>query len=167
MKKINVVISNDKKKAELPRGSRMLVRRCCNAVLQTEKLNDDTVIFVTFTDNHGLLSVNRTPDANEAMGVVSLPSCENGEGFEDASTGARILGNVMISLEKAKSRAEFLGRTVEHEICYLTAHGVLGLLGYESSHRRGKARMQDKEELILSLLGFPVSMGFMLSRKAE
>ena len=52
--KIRVVITNKQKTVKIPTGIRMLVRRCCNAVLQLEKFEGPAEISVTFTDNKGI-----------------------------------------------------------------------------------------------------------------
>ena len=48
--KIRVVITNKQKAVKIPTGIRMLVRRCCNAVLKLEKFEGPAEISVTFVD---------------------------------------------------------------------------------------------------------------------
>ena len=52
--KIRVIITNKQKAVKIPTGIRMLVRRCCNAVLRLEKFEGSAEISVTFTDNEGI-----------------------------------------------------------------------------------------------------------------
>ena len=65
----------------------------------------------------------------------------------------RHLGDVLISYERARAQAAAYGHSVERELCYLLAHGVLHLLGYD--HRRPKERraMREREEAALRPLG--------------
>jgi probable rRNA maturation factor len=51
MEKIRVIIDNKQKEVKIPTGLRMLVRRCCNAVLRMEKFTDPAEISVTFVNN--------------------------------------------------------------------------------------------------------------------
>lgn len=163
MKGIKVVISNDQKSVTVPKGLRMLVRRCCNAIVQMEKLSGEAEIFVTFTDNSGLRELNdQYSRADYDSGVLILPTGEKGEFFENQSTGAKILGNVIISIEKAAYRSEAFGRTLQREVGYLTAHGVLGLFGYQYSPDLDKVRMREKEEQILDSLGLPATPSYLL-----
>ena len=57
--KLRVIISNNQKKVKVPTGIRMLIRRCCHAVLQLEEFSDLAEISVTFTDNEGIRELNR------------------------------------------------------------------------------------------------------------
>ena len=57
--KIKVIITNKQKTVKIPTGIRMLVRRCCNAVLQLEKFQGPAEISVTFTDNKGIQELNK------------------------------------------------------------------------------------------------------------
>lgn len=57
--KIRVIITNKQKAVKIPTGIRMLVRRCCNAVLRLEKFEGSAEISVTFTDNEGIKALNK------------------------------------------------------------------------------------------------------------
>ena len=58
MEKIRVIITNSQKEVKIPTGMRMLVRRCCNAVLRMEKFPYSAEISVTFVDNHEIRKLN-------------------------------------------------------------------------------------------------------------
>ena len=73
-------------------------------------------------------------------------------------TGAKMLGDVMISLEHAVAQAELYGHGLEREIAFLTVHSVLHLLGYD--HVNGgleQTIMREKEEMILDELGLAIN----------
>ena len=57
--KIRVVITNKQKAVKIPTGIRMLVRRCCNAVLKLEKFEGPAEISVTFVDNAQIKELNK------------------------------------------------------------------------------------------------------------
>ena len=148
MEKIRVIITNNQKAVKVPTGVRMLIRRCCHAVLRMEKFEDSAEISVTFVDN------DRNKDA--ATDVLSFPMGENGVYDINHDTGAKILGDIVLSVEMAMAQAKRYGHSLEREIGYLTAHSMLHLLGYD--HENGgmeRVRMREKEEYVMSQLGLP------------
>ena len=62
------------------------------------------------------------------------------------------LGDIVISLEKAKEQAEEYGHSVNRELCYLFAHGLFHLMGYDHMEEKDKVKMREKEENILNKL---------------
>ena len=159
--KIKVIITNKQKTVKIPTGIRMLVRRCCNAVLKLEKFEGPAEISVTFTDNAGIRELNRQyRDKDIDTDVLSFPMGENGVYDVDMETGAKILGDVVISMEKARDQAERFGHSFQREVGYLTAHSVLHLLGYDHIDNLEKVRMREKEELVMDQLGLPASSSY-------
>ena len=95
MEKIRVIITNNQKAVKVPTGVRMLIRRCCHAVLRMEKFEDSAEISVTFVDNEQIRELNaqyRNKDA--ATDVLSFPMGENGVYDINHDTGAKILGDI-------------------------------------------------------------------------
>ena len=159
--KIRVVITNKQKTVKIPTGIRMLVRRCCNAVLKLENFEGPAEISVTFTDNAGIRELNRQyRDKDIETDVLSFPMGENGVYDTDMETGAKILGDVVISVEKARDQAELYGHSFQREVGYLTAHSVLHLLGYDHAEKLEKVHMREKEELVMEQLGLPASAAY-------
>ena len=157
MEKIRVIITNSQKEVKIPTGMRMLVRRCCNAVLRMEGFPYSAEISVTFVDNKEIRKLNaeyRNKDIE--TDVLSFPMGENGQYDENHATGAKILGDVVISIPKALEQAQLYGHSFEREVGYLTVHSVLHLLGYD--HENGgldRVRMREKEEYVIDELGLP------------
>lgn len=161
--KIKVVITNQQKTVKIPTGIRMLVRRCCNAVLQMENFHGPAEISVTFTDNAGIKELNNQyRNKNIETDVLSFPMGENGVYDVDMETGAKILGDVVISMEKARDQAQLYGHSFQREVGYLTAHSVLHLLGYDHEEKLEKVRMREKEEMIMEQLGLPASSSYIM-----
>ena len=161
--KIKVIITNKQKTVKIPTGIRMLVRRCCNAVLKLENFEGPAEISVTFTDNAGIRELNKQyRDKDIDTDVLSFPMGENGVYDIDMETGAKILGDVVISMEKARDQAERFGHSFQREVGYLTAHSVLHLLGYDHVDNLERVRMREKEELIMEQLGRPASSSYIL-----
>lgn len=112
--KIKVIITNNQKTVKIPTGIRMLVRRCCNAVLKLENFEGPAEISVTFTDNAGIKELNKQyRDKDIETDVLSFPMGENGVYDTDMETGAKILGDVVISMEKARDQAELYGHSLQ------------------------------------------------------
>ena len=155
MKKVKVIISNDQKKVEIPKGIRLLIRGCCTAVLQEEKFGFDAEISVVFVDNETIKELNREHrNIDKETDVLSFPLGENGEYDENLDTGAKVLGDIVISVEKAVEQADTYNHSLQREIGFLTVHSMLHLLGYD--HECGgleQDRMRSKEEAVLTKIG--------------
>lgn len=155
MTKAKVYIANRQKKIKIPTGARLLIKRCCNAVLDYESFERTAEISVSFTDNEGIRELNasyRHKDA--ATDVLSFPMDEDGNYDVNEETGAVILGDVVISMERAVEQARMYGHSLEREIGFLTVHSMLHLLGYDHEEGGLPARiMREKEEAVLQQLG--------------
>lgn len=153
--KIKVIISNDQKDIKIPTGVRMLVRRCCNAVLRQENFEGSAEISVTFVNNEQIHKLNlKHRNIDRETDVLSFPLGENGVYDINHDTGAKMLGDIVISIEKAFAQAEEYGHPLQREIAFLTVHSLLHLLGYD--HENGgleAVRMREKEESVLTQLG--------------
>lgn len=153
--KVKVIISNDQKEMKIPTGVRMLVRRCCTAVLVHEEFEGDAEVSVTFVDDDRIHELNKQfRNIDRATDVLSFPLGENGEYDVNYETGAKLLGDIVISIPHAVAQAEEYGHTLQREIGFLTVHSMLHLLGYD--HVQGgieSVRMREKEETVLTKLG--------------
>lgn len=152
--KVRVTITDRQKKVKIPSGLRMLIRRACIAVLREEKFQGDAEVSVTFVDNDQIRRLNaKFRDKDSATDVLSFPMGENGEYDLNPSTGAKILGDVVLSMEKAAEQAQEYEHSFEREVCYLTVHSMLHLLGYDHMNSEEKAVMRMKEETVMSKIG--------------
>ncbi|MFQ9846166.1 MAG: rRNA maturation RNase YbeY [[Clostridium] leptum] len=165
---MRVIISNSQKELKIPTGLRMLVRRCCNAVLRMENFQGAAEVSVTFANNeqiHELNKMHRNVDA--PTDVLSFPMGEDGKYDIDPATNAKILGDIVISMEKAVEQAERFGHTLQREVGYLTAHSMLHLLGYDHEEPLEKVHMREKEELVMTQLGLPSTTSYVLNSDEE
>ncbi len=153
--KIKVIITNDQNSVKVPSGVRLLIRRCCNAVLLMEEFNDSAEISVRFVDNSQIKELNaQFRGIDKETDVLSFPLGENGEYDRNPSSGAALLGDIVISMQKAMEQAEEYGHSLDREVAFLTVHSMLHLLGYD--HVQGgmeAVRMREKEETVLTQLG--------------
>ena len=152
--KVRVTITDRQKRVKIPSGLRMLIRRACIAVLREEKFQGDAEVSVTFVDNDQIRRLNaKFRDKDSATDVLSFPMGENGEYDLNPSTGAKLLGDVVLSMEKAAEQAQEYEHSFEREVCYLTVHSMLHLLGYDHMNSEEKAVMRMKEETVMSQIG--------------
>ena len=144
MDAVKVIISNDQKAVKVPTGIRMLIRRCCHAVLQLEGFKGSAEVSVRFVDNEQIRELNKQyRNIDKETDVLSFPLGENGEYDINHDTGAKLLGDIVISVPKAV------------EVCFLFTHGLLHLLGYD--HEDGgleAVHMREKEETVLTQIGW-------------
>ncbi len=153
--KIKVIISNDQKTVKIPSQVRLLIRRSCVAVLRLEQFHGSAEISVRFVDNEMIRALNREHrNIDKATDVLSFPLGENGEYDVNPDTGAYMLGDIVISVEKAMEQAEEYGHSLEREIAFLSVHSMLHLLGYDHVNGGIEAvHMREKEEEVLTQLG--------------
>lgn len=153
--KLKVIIDNQQNVMKIPTGVRMLVRRCCKAVLVNEGFTDSAEISVTFVDDETIHELNKKHrNIDKSTDVLSFPMGENGEFDTNIDTGAKVLGDIIISIEHAFAQAEEYGHTLQREIGFLTVHSLLHLLGYD--HENGgleAVQMREREETVLTRVG--------------
>lgn len=161
--KIKVIITNRQKDVTIPTGLRLLVRRCCTAVLQMENFKGSAEVSVSFVNNAQIKELNaqyRNKDIE--TDVLSFVMSEDGKYDLDPVTGAQILGDVVISMEKAVEQADIYGHSLQREVGYLTCHSVLHLLGYDHEDNMERVRMREKEEAVMDMLGLPASSSYVI-----
>ena len=160
--KIRVIITNKQKDIKIHTGLRMLIRRCCNAVLRMEKFEGSVEVSVTFVNNEQIKEYNaQYRNKNIETDVLSFPMGENGVYDVNPETGAKILGDIVISIEKAQEQAKAYGHSLQREVGFLTAHSMLHLLGYDHENNNlERVRMREKEELVMEQLGLPASSSY-------
>lgn len=111
-----------------------------------------------FADNEQIRGINcEQRDIDRATDVLSFPflDAKNGDitvSDEDFYEGYLSLGDIVISLERAKEQAEEYGHSFEREVGFLTCHSMLHLLGYDHIDEADRVIMRKKEEEILKKL---------------
>ncbi|HET6846915.1 MAG TPA: rRNA maturation RNase YbeY [Anaerolineales bacterium] len=121
-----------------------------DAAETTMKLEDaNGEVTVLLTDDAKLRELNRQYLGVDApTDVLSFPS-----GDADPETGKTYLGDVVISVPRAKAQAAASGHKLEAEVQLLVIHGVLHLLGYDHAEPRGKSAMWRAQDRALNDLG--------------
>lgn len=165
MEKIRVVIENKQKAVKIPTGIRMLIRRCCNAVLVMEQFEGNAEVDVSIVDDEQIHAINlEQRHIDRPTDVLSFPLGENGVYDIHPATGAKMLGDIVISIEHAQKQAGDFGHSLQREVGYLTVHSMLHLLGYD--HVQGgldAVHMREKEEAVMLSIGLPRDESYVMS----
>ena len=138
-----------------------LLRQVIPAALEAEGVAVPWEVDVLFTDDEGIHQINlEQREVDRPTDVLSFPMFDLQPGEhpteEDADPGTGLvpLGDMVISLERAKAQGEEYGHGTRREVAYLAVHSVLHLLGYDHMDEGPmKAQMRAREEAILEQLG--------------
>ena len=142
-----------------------LAKKVAQSVLELENCPDDSQVNLVLTDNSGIHEVNRQFRGIDApTDVLSFPMIpfetpadyqilDQDESFFDLDTEELLLGDIMISAERVISQAEDYGHSIKREFCFLVAHSMLHLLGYDHMVPEEAAIMEQKQEAALEKLG--------------
>ena len=165
--RIRVIIVNRQKEIKIPTGIRMLIRRCCNAVLKLEKFKGSVEVSITLVDNPYIQSLNKQYLKQDVpTDVLAFPMGKDGKYEIDPETNAQILGDIVLSMEKVIDQGKAFGHSMRYEIARLVAHGMLHLLGY--NHEKNgieKIHMREREERVMSLLGFASAVSYVFDKE--
>ena len=126
-----------------------LLERAAQATLTHEIGSLDCELSIVLTDDARLQELNRDYLGIDApTDVLSFPASEM-----DPETGARYIGDILISIPRAQSQADAAGHPLESEVQLLVVHGVLHLLGHDHANAEEKARMWNVQAETLESLG--------------
>jgi len=155
-----VYIENSQDKIELTDELQECIRLVANEALKYEDCNFDAEVDVTIVDNDEIREINNEHRGKDApTDVLSFPMLEfDGDNEIDAEFDmeeeAVLLGDIVISLERAAEQAKEYGHSLKREVSFLTAHSMLHLLGYDHENSEEEAEiMFKKQDDILNNLG--------------
>ena len=116
------------------------IRNCIESTLAAEGITAPVEVNILITDDQGIHAINlASRKIDRPTDVLSFPMFElepgnpptDWEDFMDPGTGLVPLGDMAISLERARAQAKEFGHSVKREVGYLTIHSMLHLLGYD------------------------------------
>lgn len=155
--KVNITAKN--KIIKIPTGTKLLIRKSCNATLQLEGFDSPAEVDVTLVNDEEIKEMNKMyRNIDSATDVLSFPLGENGNYDRNPENGAFMLGDIVISVDHALAQANLYGHGIEREVAFLTVHSMLHLLGYD--HENGgleQMKMREKEENVLEALGLAIN----------
>lgn len=127
-----------------------------NFAATMEKLQAETEVSLTFVSNEKIREINHTyRNKDSVTDVISFAMEEMGEG-EMEVVGIempRVLGDIIVSVVRAKEQAEEYGHTFMRELGFLAVHGFLHLLGYDHETPEDEKEMFAKQKEILDAFG--------------
>lgn len=149
---------------QLP-GAQEDLDRTAAECIRAEGLQAPVYAHLRITGNEEIRQINREyRGVDRATDVLSFPStdctpaktlgkCEKKLLRERDETGLCFLGDIIISLPRAKEQAEEYGHSLKRELSYLTAHALFHLMGYDHMEEEDRRRMRAMEEKALGLAG--------------
>jgi len=143
---INVFFDDRQDAMEITKDNEDAIKNAVNAVLTAEGLHGDFEVSVSFVTNEEIKELNREyRNVDSETDVLSFPMNEE---FD----GVNILGDIVISTQKIIEQANDFNHSLEREMCYLTVHSMLHLLGYDHMNKEEKNKMRAKEKEIMKKL---------------
>ena len=141
-----------------------LANQVAEQVLQMEQFPYEAQINVVLTSEKEVQRVNlEFRDINAPTDVLSFPMIpfpypgeysilEEDDSYVDLDTGELMLGDIMISVPRVIRQAEEYGHSIRREFCFLIAHSMLHLLGYDHMTQEEAKVMEEKQEAALQAL---------------
>ncbi len=152
---MNVMISNYPEELEFPADIEKNVRAAAEKVGELYGVENGEVS-VTLTNNEYIHTLNKqyrgidrpTDVLSFALNESEAPDVEDGP-------DVNVLGDLVISVERAKEQAADYGHSVKREIAFLTVHGMLHLLGYDHMEEQDRLEMEAEQRFVMEKLGIP------------
>ncbi|MEG6566188.1 rRNA maturation RNase YbeY [Thermoanaerobacterium saccharolyticum] len=155
---MNILIDNRQDKVDA-KGLDKIVEDVVRTALEVEGVVDDVEVSVSFVDNDEIHKLNKYyRNVDRETDVLSFPLVEFEEIYTDIDeedddlNEVQPIGDIVISLEKAKQQAEEYGHSFIREVAYLTAHSMFHLMGYDHETEDEKKIMREKEEEVMRRL---------------
>ena len=115
--------------------------------------SEEAEVSLMLVDNQRIHSLNKEyRGVDRPTDVLSFALQEDVEEEPDGMFEDEMLGDIVISAERAREQAEEYGHSFEREIVYLAVHGTLHLLGYDHEEEQDKQEMRTKEEEVMTIL---------------
>lgn len=135
-----------------------LLERLLQFAAKKENINDEAEISINFVTNKEIQEINRDYRGKDTpTDVISFAMQESVEGeleiIDEDMDIPETLGDIIISIEKAKEQAEEYNHSYERELGFLAVHGLLHLLGYDHMNEQDEKKMFARQEEILGEFG--------------
>lgn len=155
---LKIYFENAQDKEKITYKMKGLMRRAVEETLKYEAFDDNCEVSVTFCDDEKIHELNKKfRNVDRATDVLSFPL------FDDDGIDAHLpeldcmLGDIVISLERARAQSEEYGHSFEREVAFLTVHSTLHLLGYDhETSEADELDMRKRQSDIMDRLGLSV-----------
>lgn len=139
-----------------------IIEKAIRTALSEEKIEEECEISVTLCSNEEITALNEEYMKREGpTDVLSFPMLSFDEDRKIIPEsmvydgGLLVLGDIVISVERAESQAAQFGHSLMREVGFLTVHSMLHLLGYDHMKEDEREIMQSKEKIILNKMNLP------------
>ncbi|AFQ45822.1 rRNA maturation RNase YbeY [Desulfosporosinus meridiei] len=130
-----------------------LLNQAINEALQLSNGPEEAEVSLLLVDNQRIHALNlEYRGVDRPTDVLSFALQEEVEDEPEIEEEDQMLGDIVISVERARAQAQEYGHSFEREIVYLAVHGLLHLLGYDHEEENDKQEMRSKEEEIMAEL---------------
>ena len=157
--RVMIYYENAQEKMPITYAMKMLVRRAIVTTLEYEGYRNDCAVSVTFTDDEGIRELNRRfRKIDRATDVLSFPLFDF-EGSEEppAEEFENMMGDIVLSLERAEAQAQEFGHSTRREVAFLCVHSMLHLLGYDhESSEEDELDMRRRQSDVMERMGLSV-----------
>lgn len=123
------------------------------ASLNYEKFEDRCEVSLSIVDNNEIKEINHQfRKIDKATDVLSFPllTFEEGEVPDKNENDEVMLGDIIISIDRAKEQAEEYGHSLKRELAFLTVHSMLHLMGYDHMEEEEEKEMIRRQKDILN-----------------
>lgn len=127
-----------------------LLRNILYFTVEKEKIDKKSELSIVILSNEQIKQLNNDyRNKNEATDVLSFPLLERDDIVDHDGTYPLVLGDIVISIDKAKEQAREYNHSFTRELSFLAVHGLLHLLGYTHDTKETERVMFTKQEAIL------------------
>lgn len=157
---LRIYFENEQDKLPVTYNLKMLIREAVETTLDFEDFGNACEVSVTFTDNDGIHELNKKfRGVDKPTDVLSFPLFDYDGVSEEPPVDEILnnLGDIVISLEKAKEQAAEYGHSFKRETAFLCVHSMLHLLGYDHEKSEEEDRdMRARQTEIMRIMGLEV-----------
>lgn len=158
---IEFIIEDEQNKAEFTEELSGVIQRAVMTTMEVLNCADtDCEVSVLITDNEGIRAINKeTRDIDSATDVLSFPILEfDDDGVMIEESGdydgdLLLLGDIVISLERAAEQAAEYGHSLMREVGFLAAHSTLHLMGFDHIREEDAKVMRAHEKAVMEKMG--------------
>ena len=134
------------------------LEKVCLKSLQYEEFNEDCEVSLSIVTNDEIHDINKQfRNIDSPTDVLSFPQLtfEEGEEADVNENGEIVLGDIIISIDRAKEQAEEYGHSLKRELAFLSVHSMLHLMGYDHMVPEEEEDMFRRQKEILIESGIP------------
>ncbi len=150
---MRIIIDNSQEKIDLTKKMENVIKKSINSTLKSENFTKRAEVTIILVDNEQIQEINREHrKIDKPTDVLSFPMLDfdtENDDLYNYDRGYLMLGDIILSLEKAQEQSFEYGHEFIREVGFLCVHSTLHLLGYDHDNEENTKIMREKEEQIL------------------